>query len=188
MAKKRCPRPLNRLLMMRQKGSGPFFQDVGVACAKSVGNFVAPGMPGDSVRAIRGVVVSDTVVQITFSGCVTVTDPPSYCYLSLNGGSGWGTLSAVTKISDTVWQFSTVVPVLPGDDVLWKYDDGGIDSGIIEGCKEGEDIGFQQIPVANPLMLAGNYILLETGGSDVLLLEDDDGIDPIEGYQTEDAV
>ena len=176
----------NRLILHRQASlAGPFFTATGHGVlAKSVGNFRAPGKPGSGPRAYAGLVLDENTVQISFSQCVVVNTPAT-CQIRLNGGTWENCTGAVDTGGGLVWTFTNAVAqtINPGDDVDWRYTSGS--SGIVD-CRDSEDIGDQEITVDNPLVLAGDFILLENGGMDILLLENDPG-DDSQGIQLENA-
>lgn len=145
---------------------GPFYQDNGVRCVKPIGNFLAPGMPGSGPQAFAGLVTDATTIRVLFTLCVNVAGPTGIQY-QIDGGT-WTQVTSVAKINDTTYDF-TVGAINPGEVVRWRYVGG---SDTIVDCKDAADIGDQEIPVENPLVLAGDHILLETGGMSVLLLED----------------
>ena len=177
----KCTPP--RLVMLRTRGlSGPMFQQWnGSTCIKGVGNAYALGGPLSGPKAVYGITLSPTIIEVSFTQCVSITGPTGI-EVQYDGGA-WTQVTSVAETSPTVWSF--VVPNIdPGDEVRWRYTGG---SDTIVDCDEGEDIGDQEIPIQNSLVLAGDFILLETGGLDVILLEDDNGIDPIEGVQLENA-
>ena len=181
----RCHRPINRLILHRQAGlAGPFFQDTGTACVKSMGNFRGSGKPGSGPRAVSGLVLDGDTVQIRFSLCVNVATPAS-CQIQIDGGTWENCTAAVDAGSGVLWNFTNAVAqtIDPGSTVVWRYTSGS--SGIVD-CSESEDIGDQQVNVDNPLVLAGDFVLLESGGMDKLLLEDD--VDDTSGVQLENAV
>jgi len=161
--------------MMKARGlSGPFFQNVGPSlCAKSAGSYFGVGGPGAGPRAVYGVVLSATSVEIRFSSCVTI-GALTGIELQIDGGA-WVQVTGQAG-SDTVYTFTPATAVQPGDEVRWRYVGG---SGSILDCEDAEDIGDQQIPVGNPLVLAGDHVLLETGGTQIVLLEED-----IDGTET----
>ena len=184
MARKirRCRGPVNRLIMHRTKGlSGPNFQHAGGGvCIKGAGNYWAPGMPGSGPQAVYGVVIDPTTIQIRFTQCVVVSAVLGVEY-QINGGV-WAQATAFLEISSTEWQFTTG-NIDPGDVISWRYIGG---SNSIVDCEESEDIGDQgPIPVQNPLVLPGDFILLETGGMSIFLTEDD--IDLSSGIEQEQA-
>lgn len=182
MAKRfRCPRPVNRLVMLRTRGlSGPLYQNTGKACVASIGSAHGAGGPLSGPKPASGIVTDATSIQITFTQCVNITGVTGIEY-QINGGA-WTQVTAVAKVSDTVWDF-TVGTITAGDEVNWRYVGG---SGTIVDCVDASDIGDQQIPVTNNLVLAGNYILTEEGGASILLVEED--TDGSAGVHTEEAV
>ena len=174
-----------QLIMHRQAGlSGPFFQSLGGGtCIKSVGNFRAPGKPGSGPRAYAGIVEDGNKARISFSQCVNVATPAS-CQFQIDGGA-WENCTAAQDAGDgLLWEFTNAVTQTfqPGSVVIWRYTSGS--SGIVS-CSKSEDIGDQQVNVDNPLVLAGDFILIETGGMDKLLLENDN--DDTLGIQVENA-
>ena len=93
--------PKQRLVMLRTPGiAGPLFQDVGLACVKSVGNAYGVNGPLSGPKAIGGVVIDSGTIQVTFSQCVNISGPTGIEY-SLDGGA-WAEVVGVVKISDTV--------------------------------------------------------------------------------------
>ena len=156
---------------------GPYYQDNGVRCIKSLGNFLAPGMPGSGPQALFGVVIDANTIRITFSQCVTISGTTGLEY-NIDGGA-WAPVTGSAG-SDTVWDFTTGV-IDPGDIVRWRYAGG---SDTIVDCDDSADIGAQEAPVDNPLVLTGDFILLELGGTSVLLLEDASQI-PDDAYALE---
>lgn len=166
---------LRALHMPRSKNAfGPFFQSFGPSCIKGTGNFYAPGMPGSGPQALRGVVEDNGVtLSIYWTQCVqdgnacatprgmTVTRLPSEDL----------PITAVFYVDDGKRLVVQVGPTIdPGDEIVWSYDDSG---GCIESC-DGEPIGDQgPIYIDNPLALDGYFILLESGGMDIVLVEED---------------
>lgn len=161
---------LRALHMPRSKNAfGPFFQPFGPSCIKGMGNYYGPGMPGDGARAISGVTESEFTILITFSQCVNISGP-QYATLWRESTGSSTTLTAVEKVSDTVWRYTTNVALTPGDTLKWSYEAG---FGVITDCKEGEDLEDQTVSVSNTLVLGGHLILLESGGMDIILVEED---------------
>lgn len=140
-------------------------------------------MPGSGPRPISGVVANPNEVIINFSQCVVISGV-ARIFIEIDGDSLVAASSS--KVTATQWKFTSTTTIEPGDVVQWRYI-GGLDT-IID-CKEGDDIAGDleemSIPVSNPLVLAGDFILLETGGKDIVLLEDD--IDASSGINTEGA-
>ena len=177
---RRCPRPINRLVMLRAKGlEGPRFQNIGPTCVKGQGNFYGIGGPGSGPRAASGIVIGAIGVELRFTHCVDI--------LGLTGidvqiaGGAWTQVTGETEMSDTVYRFVTP-NIDPGDDVRWRYIGG---SNSIVDCDNAEDIGDQEIAVNNPLVLVGNFVLLSVGGKEITLLSND--VAQTEGVQTSDA-
>ena len=159
---------------------GPYYQAVTpILGIKGQGNYFGVGGPGAGPRAVAGIVLTETTIQIRFSLCVTISANTGIQY-RLNGGT-WTTVSGRSG-SDTTWVFTTAT-INPGDDVDWRYVGG---SNSIRDCVDSEDIGNQQLNVVNPLVLAGDFVLLETGGMDIVLLEDD--VAQEDGIKLENAV
>lgn len=174
----------NRLILHRQAGlSGPFFQNAGGVCVKSVGNFRAPGKPGSGPRAFGGTVLDANTAQIQFSQCVNVATPTT-CQIQIDGGTWENCTAAVDAGNGVLWNFTNAASQTfqAGDAVKWRYTSGS--SGIVD-CQKSEDVGDQQVTVDNPLVLAGDFILLESGGRDMLLLEND--TDQTQAVQLESA-
>jgi len=156
-----------RLITPRLPGlSGAFFQPTGgAACIKGMGNYFGVGRPGSSPKAYLAVVEDATTLQVAFTRCVDIVATTGIQY-QING-TGWVTVSAYNKVSDTVWEF-TVGTLTGTDDIEWQYV-GGNDS--IVDCDEAADVGDQYLVVYNTLDIGGFAFLLETGGSDFILLE-----------------
>jgi hypothetical protein len=73
--------------------------------------------------------------------------------------------------------------IMAGDVVTVSYDDSG---GCFVDCSQQEPIGsFTNYPVSNNLVLSGDIMMMESGGADVLLLED--ALDMLSGLEFEDA-
>ena len=159
--------------------SGPMFQNTGNACVHSMGNYYGFGGPGSGPRAASGTVIDANTVEIRFTQCVVVSSVVGV-EITIDG-AGWGA-GAFSDISDTVIRFTVSTTIQPGDVVRWRYL-GGFDS-IID-CSDSADIGAQEIPVTNSLVLAGNFVLLSVGGKEITLLSND--VAQTEGVQTADA-
>lgn len=154
--------------------SGPFFTSIGGSCVKTAGNFRGVNKPGDGARAIRGVVEANGVtISISWTQCVqdgnACATPRGMTVTRLPGEDL--PITAVFYVDDGKRLVVQVGPTIEaGDEIVWSYDDSG---GCIESC-DGEPIGDQgPITVDNPLMLAGDFILLESGGADIILVEED---------------
>ena len=160
--------------------SGPFFQNTGGGvCIKSTGNYYAPGMPGAGVRAYAIDLVDPDRVRIYFSACVNAA---SFTGIETRVNNGvWQQVTGVVKVNDQIYTWQSATGFTGGDIVQWRYL-GGTDS--IVDCVDSEDIG-EQGPLTEVAVLAGDYILLETGGSDIILLEDD--ATQTDGIQLENA-
>jgi hypothetical protein len=154
------------------------FQNTGSSCVHTMGNYFGVGSPGAGPKPVAGVVSDANTLRITFSQCVSISSNAGIEY-RIDAGA-WTQVASRTSVSDTVWNFGTVA-ISPGDDVRWRYTGGG----SIVDCENAENIGEQEIPVQNPLELQGDYILLETGGTDIVLVEED--IADTDGVQTEEA-
>jgi len=157
----------SHLLMLRTRGrSGPMFQNIGNGVfAHSSGAAYSIGGPLSGAKAVRGVADSETSINIFFTQCVDITGTAGIQY-SINGGA-WTGVTLPTG-SGTTWSF-TVGAIAAGDEVRWRYIAG---SNTIVDCEESQDIGAQEIPILNPLVLQADVVLISTGGSDVLLLTD----------------
>ena len=170
------------IIMHRTRGfSGPFFQSFNGVCVKSVGNAYAAGGPLAGPKPIYGTVLTDTTAELTFSQCVEAAGGAVSPYgLSMTIDGVPATFTA--SISDSVISFSSISPAIQaGDEVLISY----ADPGLVD-CKDGDPIDeFTDFRITNPLVLAGDFILLETGGSDIVLLEDDATL--TDGIQLENA-
>lgn len=179
----RCRGRPNRILMLGQPGlSGALMQNMGNGtCMKGTGNFRAPGRPGSGPKAVQGIVLNETTVQIRFTQCVNVATPGT-CEIQIDGGAWTPCTNAVDAGAGKLWDF-TVATINPGETVIWRYVSGS--SGVVD-CEESIDIGDQQVNVDNSLVLAGDFILLESGGMDIILLEDD--VADTEGIQLEEAL
>ena len=179
----KCLGPINPLVMMRGRGFvGPFFQRVGGGqCVTSVGNAYSTGGPLSGVSAIRGVVVTETTIDIYFVPCVAVPNPSEQpgVELSINGGDWFGGLVASVQSPSVVRYVLFGQSISPGDDVKWRYQ--GLQQTLVD-CDEGEEIGFQQlVTVTNDLVLAGDFVLMQSGGMDIVLVQEDpDGTEGVE--------
>lgn len=176
--KRRCPRPINRLVMLRTKGlEGPRFQNTGSGCVKGQGNYYGVGGPGSGVTAVAGTAIDLSTIQIRFSLCASVVGVTGVEY-QINGGA-WTACTGALEVSDTLWNFDiTPATIDPGDAVRWRYLGG---TNTIVDCEEAEDIGPQEVAVANPLVMAGDFVLLEVGGTEIALVEEDpDGTEGVE--------
>lgn len=179
---------INNLVMLRTRGVGGMLaQRIGEnTYVHSQGAFLAPGMPGSGPQAIRGEVGDDAVtVNIYWTQCVkdsgfclspygmTVTRLPSENL----------PISAVFFADEGKRVVIQVGPTIePGDEISWSYDDT---NGCIVSCDD-EEIGDQgPLDVRNGLVLAGDFILTEEGGSSIILVEED--IDETDGINTEEA-
>lgn len=160
---------------------GPIMQKAGPGVwVKSQGNYFGVGAPGSGPQATSGLVVDANTVEIRFSQCVSISGNTGI-ELQIDSGA-WVQVTGYLKVDDTTYRFTSATVVEAGDVVRWRYVGG---SDTIQGCESAEDIGDQEIPVSNPLVLAGNLVLLETGGTAIVLLEDD--IDQSNGVELEDA-
>ena len=131
----------------------------------------------------EGVVTDASTVTVTFQTCVSITGATGIEY-RVNGGA-WTEVAGVVEVSTTEYQFDvTPTAILAGDTVEWRYIGG---SDTIQTCDTpAEDVGdLGPILVNNPLVLAGDFVLLETGGADIVLVEED--TDGSAGVQTEEA-
>lgn len=174
-----CKGPVNRLLMMRTPGLvGPFWQNTGKHCVRTQGAYFGPGGGGSGPRAVHGTVDTATSITINFTQCVNITAATGIEY-SIDGGA-WTAVTAPTG-STTTWSF-TVGTVAGGDEVRWRYTAG---SNTIVDCDGSQDIGGQQLTLNNTVPLIADFILLETGGADIILVEED--IADTDGIQTEEA-
>lgn len=172
----KCLGPINPLVMMRGRGFvGPFFQRVGGGqCVTSLGNAYSTGGPLSGVSAIRGVVVTETTVDISFVPCVTSSGITG---IEIGIEGVWTPVSGAAQQSTTVVRY-TVAAIDPGDVVQWRYL-GGSDS--LVDCDEGEDIAEQLVTVTNDLVLAGDFVLMQSGGMDIVLVQEDpDGTEGVE--------
>ena len=176
--------PRNRLLLRRTRGfAGPFFQNVGSYCIKGQGNAFAPGGALAGAKPINGIVDSETQITLTFSQCIedktTPCAHPKKVTVTADGALQNVTNVVVSDITMTI----TVSTIQAGDEVKVSYDDT---DGCFVECADGDPVaGFTDYPVNNPLVIEGDFILMETGGSDIILTEDD--IDGSSGVQTEEA-
>ena len=176
-----CRGPINRLVMLKKKGiGGPFYQRVAPGvCVAAPGSYYDVGGPGAGPRAIYGVVLSETSVEVRFTSCVAI-GAVTGIELQIDGGA-WEQVTGQAG-SGTVYTFTPATAIQAGDVVRWRYTGG---SGSILDCEDSEDIGDQEIPVENPLVLAGDFVLLETGGSQVVLVEED--VDETNAVELEEA-
>lgn len=163
----------NPLVMLRSRGlGGPVFQHIGNGIyVHSQGNAYAPGGPLSGVTATRGVVIDENTVDIYFVPCVTSNSQTGIrlSIESINGGNGFN-VSTASQQSSTIVRYTFAPIVSPGDIVKWRYLGG---SNSLVDCDEGEDIGPQDASVANDLVLAGDFILMQSGGMDIALVQED---------------
>ena len=174
-----CKGPVNRLLMMRTPGLvGPFWQNTGKHCVRTQGAYFGPGGGGSGPRAVHGIVDTATSITVNFTQCVNITAATGIEY-SIDGGA-WAAVTSPTG-SGTTWSF-TIGTVVAGEEVRWRYTAG---SDTIVDCIDSEDIGNQQLTLSNTVPLLGDFIVLETGGADIILVEED--IAATDGVQKEEA-
>lgn len=148
-----------------------------------IGNDPCPGAynPVGSVK-------DGSTLAITFGACVAIDCAGGAVtgieYRVNTDSPDWTQVAGCTTISGTEYEFDTTPTVVQAGDVVeWRYVGG---SGTIVDCNEAEDVGdLGPIILNNPLVLAGGFVLLETGGADIALVEDD--TDDTAGIQLEDA-
>ena len=123
--------------------------------------------------------LSETSVEVRFTSCVTI-GANTGIELQIDEGA-WQAVTGRAG-SGSTYTFVPATAIAAGDVVRWPYIGG---SGSILDCEDSEDIGNQEIPVENPLVLAGDFVLLETGGSQVVLVEED--VDETNAVELEEA-
>lgn len=163
--------------------SGPMFQGTDIGCVHSMGNAYGPGGALAGAKPISGIVNTATQITLTFSQCIQDKTTPCANPKGISVTAD-GIAQTVTNVavSDTSMEI-TVNTIEAGDVVKVSYDDT---NACFEECADGDPVApFTDYPVDNPLVIAGDFILMETGGSDILLTEDD--IDGTSGVQTEEA-
>ena len=160
---------------------GPIMQKAGPGVwIKSQGNYFGVGAPGSGPQATSGLVVDANTIEIRFSQCVSVSGNLGI-ELQIDGGA-WVQVIGNLKVDDTTYRFTPATAIEAGDDVRWRYVGG---SNTIRDCEKAEDIGDQEIPVSNPLVLEGDLVLLEVGGKSLVLLESD--VSQSDGVKLENA-
>ena len=147
--------------------------------ALHIPNLIAGARP---VSALLGTVVTTTTIRITFSACVSIPAADASIQYRINGGT-WTQCGTPTEISPNIWEFTTAI-IDPGDVVDWQYT--GETDAIVDCTPDANDIGPEQLlGLDNPLVLAGDFVLMESGGLDIALVEEDP--DQTEGVQVEEA-
>lgn len=158
---------MKQLVMMRTRGfAGPMFQQCGGnRLIRSSGNAFGAGGALAGVKPSSASVTDATHVTVNYTACadvVTLSD----IQVQIDGGA-WVAVTAVSGAPGPVHVY-TCQTIVAGDVVRIRAA-----GGALEDCETVPNaIDSWDIPVHNGLVLAGNYILLETGGSDTILLED----------------
>lgn len=129
-------------------------------------------------------------VTIFFNACVDINCGAALTGIQyrINGTApDWTIVAGCQKNADNEYEFSILPDVAElGDVVEWRYV-GGND--VILDCVEGNDVGdLGPIILQDDALLGGPFIAMETGGSDIILLEEDDGTGVPEGIYTEDQI
>jgi hypothetical protein len=153
------------LLMHRTRGIyGPQFQLAPGGLVHGQGNAYAAGGALAGVKPTNALVLAETEVQVSFTACATVVTVADV-QIQIDGGT-WVNATAVSGSPGSILVF-TVPTIAAGDEVRIR---GA--AGALTDCGDpAENIDAWEIPVQNTLELPGNFMLLETGGSDTFLLE-----------------
>ena len=177
-----CKGPIRPLLMMRGTNmTSTFFQHIAPGvCAHSSGSYFDVGGPGSGPQPDTAVVTDATTVTVTFGDCIAadgVSPNGVVVYVSDDNGGTWTTPVITVSIASPVMTIAVAVgtPIQPGDLVRVAYTAPGIND-----CEDGEPIADFNIPAENGLELAGDHVLLESGGTKIVLVEaDTDGTDTV---------
>ena len=161
---------MNQLLMMRTRGvAGPMFQSLGGGRSiRGVGNSFGAGGALAGVIPSSASVVDDIHITVNYTSCANVVTLANI-QVQIDGGA-W---VSVTSVSGSPGPSHTYVcqSIAAGSIVRIRAS-----SGSLNDCETpANPIDSWDIPVQNGLELAGNFMLLETGGSDTFLLEDPAG-------------
>ena len=153
--------------------TGPLFQHTAPGvCVHTSGNYFDVGGPGSGPQPDSAVVFDATTVKVTFGDCIAnfgVTPFGITLFVSSDNGSSWTEPAIlVSIISPVVTITVTGDPIQPGDLVRVGYVAPGIND-----CEDGEPIADFNIPADNGLELAGDHVLLESGGVAIVLVEAD---------------
>lgn len=141
---------------------------------------------GGTLPKPEDITVTDpNTIKVTFGDCISPVgvDPYGFAvFTSDDNGQSWDRATINVAVATPVVTITVAPALQPGQLIRVTYTSPGL-----EDCEEGEPLDDFDKPVDNPITLEGDYILLETGGVQVLLLENDDDIDPPEGYKLEVA-
>ena len=152
--------------MRRTRGLyGPVFQPFPGGVVHGQGNAYASGGALAGVRAASALVLSDTTVQVNFTGCATVVTV-AQVQIQIDGGD-WVNATEAAGSPGTAHVYT--VPTINAGDVVRIR---GAAGALTDCASPAEDVDTWEIPVQNTLELPGDFILLESGGSDMFLLED----------------
>ena len=176
--------------------NGPNMQPMNGNCVKGTGNYYGAGMPGAGPRAVWGYVrsggVPSSFIWVYFSGPIQIAcgvGPPWGNFVTSDGRDLQVDSFVILPPPDfDTLQLELTDPVnglgiQPGDDVYWRYDDA--DSCLIDRDNSDPLISQGPLPIRNDLVLEGDFIILETGGTDIMLVEEDTG--DTDGVQVEEA-
>jgi hypothetical protein len=135
------------------------------------GVFVSAGRLS-GVRVVSAGTPDTTTITVSFTACVTVVTVADV-QVQIDGGA-WQDATDVSGSPGNVLTF-TVPEMAPGDVVVIQ----GLDGALTDCATPAEDIDAWIMPVENTLIMPGDFMLLESGQNDVVLLEDaapDDGL------------
>jgi hypothetical protein len=176
-----CKGPIRPLLMMRGTNmTGTFFQPTAPGvCVHTSGNYFDVGGPGSGPQPDSAFVFDETTIKVTFGDCIATTGVTPYgitLFVSSDNGGTWSKPAILVSVTTPVMTINVLGdPIQPGDLVRVVYTAPGIND-----CEDGEPIADFNIPVDNPLELAGDHVLLESGGTKIVLVEaDTDGTDTV---------
>lgn len=170
-----------QLLMRRTRGlAGPMFQPCRTGgLVHGVGNAHGSGGALAGVRPVSAAATDATHITVNYTACAAVVTL-AQIEIQIDGGA-WQPVTAVSGSPGSVHVY-TVPTMVAGDVVRIRAA-----VGALEDCDvPANPIDAFNIPVANDLVLAGDFILLESGGADVILLEDA-AADPADGITLENA-
>ena len=175
-----CKGPVRPVLMLRGTNmTSTFFQHIahGV-CAHSSGSYFDVGGPGSGPQPDSADVFDATTVKVTFGDCIATTGVTPYgitLFVSADNGGTWSKPTILVSVNTPVMTITVGTPIQPGDLVRVAYTAPGIND-----CEDGEPIADFNIPAENGLELAGDHVLLESGGTKIVLVEaDTDGTDTV---------
>ncbi len=173
-------------VLMRKGGMvGPGFQKWGPggACIHTSGNYFDVGGPGSGPRPDIGTVVDPNTIKLTFTDCLALDGVDPYgiaVFLSDDNGQSWDSTAVNVSLVSPAMTITVVPAIGIGDLVRVTYTGPGL-----VDCEDSEPLEDFDVPIDNPQVFADAYILLETGGADIVLIEDDE--DDTAGIELEDS-